>query len=115
MSKVIAIPAAAEREAYVQVNTWTKPEGEGPWCPLKDKTSGAVFGWRHYYPLPAACEERTGICPPPEASVSMDGGHTWSPMKGTSESDWVSALKADTYTRWHIRRESGRLLARRVK
>jgi hypothetical protein len=36
-------------------------------------------------------------------------------MKGIDESVWVSALKADTYVRWHVRREAGRLLARRVK
>jgi hypothetical protein len=37
------------------------------------------------------------------------------PLKGTDEAEWVNSLKSDTYTRWHLRRENGRLLARRAK
>jgi hypothetical protein len=112
--KVIAMPAVESRQAYIQVQSWTKPQG-GPWASLKDKTSGAVFAWRHYYPEPSVAEERTGIYPPPVASVSLDEGLTWSPLKGADEASWVSALRADTCTRWHVRREAGKLLARRAK
>jgi hypothetical protein len=114
VSKVIAMPLTNTRDGYVQENSWTRPEG-GPWVPLKDKATGAIFGWRHYYPHPGICEERVGVCPPPAASVSMDGGVTWTPFKGTDEATWVTDLKADTYAKWHIRREAGRLLARRAK
>jgi hypothetical protein len=114
MSKVLAFPAANERDAYVQVNTWTRPSGD-PWVALKDKTTGATYGWRHYYPHPSACEERVGLVPPPAPSISLDGGTTWSPLKGTDEPSWVSALKADEHYKWHIRREAGRLLARKSK
>jgi hypothetical protein len=112
--KVIAIPSLNDREAYIQVSAWTRPEG-GPWAPIKDKTTGAVHAWRHYYSVPAACEEKTGFVPPPEASISMDGGLTWSPLKGTDEAEWVTALKGDSYCKWHIRREGARLLARKAK
>jgi hypothetical protein len=113
-NKVIAMPATDKREAYIQVQSWTKPEG-GPWAPLKDKQTGATFGWRHYYPTAQVVEERVGMTPPPAASISLDGGVTWTPLKGADETTWVSALKGDTYTRWHIRREGGKLLARKAK
>jgi hypothetical protein len=112
--KVIAMPPANEREAFIQIASWTRPQG-GPWVAIKDKTSGTIYGWRHYYPTPEAAEEKTGITPPPAASVSFDGGTTWSPLKGTDESQWVGALKADEHCKWHIRREAGKLLARKAK
>jgi hypothetical protein len=112
--KVLNMPATDNRDGFVQVQSWTKPEG-GPWVPLRDKESGATFGWRHYYPAAQAAEEKVGIYPSPAPSVSFDGGTTWSPLKGTDESAWISALKADECARWHIRRENGKLLARRAK
>jgi hypothetical protein len=114
MTKIIAVPAQNDREAYIQLSSWTRPEG-GPWAPIKDKTSGAIYGWRHYYPHPEACQERTGITPPPAPSVSLDGGTTWTPFKGVREPDWVTSLKADSQVKWHIRREAGKLLARKAK
>jgi hypothetical protein len=112
--KVTTVPAVAERDAYVQVSTWTRPDG-GPWVPIKDKATGATFAWRHYFPAAQAAEEKVGITPPPAPSVSLDGGITWTPLKGVSESEWVTALKADEHYKWHIRREGARLLARKSK
>jgi hypothetical protein len=112
MSKVIAIPSNNEFDAFIQVNTWTRPEGVGPWCPVKDKNNGSIRGWRHYYQNPEQALKATGILPPPVASISHDGGVTWTPMNNVKESEWVSALKADPFTRWHVRKERDRVLAR---
>jgi hypothetical protein len=113
--KIIVTRPNERHDAYIQINSWSRPSG-GPWFPIKDK-EGAIIAWRHYFKDQRVCFEQTGIYPPPAPSFSLDGGFTWNQDKNQDEIEeqWISSMKNDIYTRWHIRREGDKLLARKSK
>jgi len=113
MFKIIVVPSTEkDKDSYIQLFMWSKPQG-GPWCAIRDK-NGAIIGWRHYFKTQKSCEESTGFYPPPAASISKDGGCTWSPLSSVDEKQWIGLLKNDLNRKWWIRRELKGLVARVV-